>query len=204
MHRRGSASPSQPTLGGLAEASPSDRLFFAVFPDAAAAARIAALAASLRAAHGLHGRPVRADRLHVTLFHLGDYHGLPMDLVDEATQAAGKVAMSPFETGFDSASSFAGRPRNRPFVLRGDEAGTAGIAGLHAALGERLKATRLAQWARPGFVPHVTLLYDERTVESQPIEPVAWTVREFVLVHSLIGRTEHRPLARWPLQGGSA
>ncbi len=200
MSRRGAPSPSQPTLGGLAEPSPSDRLFFAVFPDPAAAARIAALATSLCAAHGLHGRPVREDRLHVTLFHLGDYHGLPTDLVDEAKQAAARVAMPPFEATFDSASSFAGRPRNRPFVLRGGEAGVAGIVALHAALGERLKATRLAQWAKPGFAPHVTLLYDDRAVDPQPVEPVAWIAREFILVHSLVGRTEHRILDRWPLQ----
>jgi 2'-5' RNA ligase len=199
MRRSGSAPASQPALGGLGEASPSDRLFFAVFPDAAAAARIAGLAASLRATHGLHGRPVREDRLHVTLFHLGDYRGLPPGLVDEAMQAAGKVRVPPFEAVFDGASSFAARARNRPFVLRGGDAGTAGIERLHAALGERLGATRLARWARPAFVPHVTLLYDDRAVDPQAIEPVAWTVREFVLVHSLVGRTEHRVLARWPL-----
>jgi 2'-5' RNA ligase len=28
---------------------------------------------------------------------------------------------------------------------------------------------------------------------------IAWRVREFVLVHSLLGRTVHLPLARWPL-----
>jgi 2'-5' RNA ligase len=36
-------------------------------------------------------------------------------------------------------------------------------------------------------------------VPEQKIEPVEWTVREIVLVHSLLGRTEHRPLARWTL-----
>lgn len=191
--------PSQPTLGGIADPVPGDRLFFAVFPDAAAAERIAALAASLRAEHGLHGRPVREDRLHVTLFHLGDFHGLPEGLLGEARDAAAQVAMAPFEIRFDSASSFTGRPRNHPFVLRGGDAGTAGVAALHAALGGRLGTTRLGKSLKPGFVPHVTLLYDDRVVEPQAIEPIAWTVRELVLVHSLIGRTEHRVLDRWRL-----
>ena len=50
------------------------------------------------------------------------------------------------------------------------------------------------------FVPHVTLLRDKRRLlPSMPIEPVEWTVTEFVLVHSLLGKTTHRVLARFPL-----
>lgn len=47
------------------------------------------------------------------------------------------------------------------------------------------------------FEPHVTLLYDARGVEEHPIEPVFWTVTEFVLIHSMNG---HHCLARWPLR----
>jgi len=46
------------------------------------------------------------------------------------------------------------------------------------------------------FTPHVTLLYDPRSVEEHPIEPISWTVSEFVLIHSMQG---HAHLARWPL-----
>jgi 2'-5' RNA ligase len=49
------------------------------------------------------------------------------------------------------------------------------------------------------FTPHVTLLYDDALVAERPCDAVAWRVREFVLVHSLLGRTVHLPLARWPL-----
>jgi 2'-5' RNA ligase len=50
------------------------------------------------------------------------------------------------------------------------------------------------------FTPHMTLLYDARSVEARAIEPVAWTVREFVLVHSRWGRTQHILLGHWPLR----
>jgi hypothetical protein len=43
---------------------------------------------------------------------------------------------------------------------------------------------------------HVTLLYDKRVVDEQPI-----TVREFVLVRSLHGQTRHTDVARWQLRG---
>jgi 2'-5' RNA ligase len=36
-------------------------------------------------------------------------------------------------------------------------------------------------------------------VPEQAIEPIEWTVREIVLVHSLLGRTTHRHVARLPL-----
>jgi 2'-5' RNA ligase len=48
---------------------------------------------------------------------------------------------------------------------------------------------------------HVTLLYDKRVVDEQPIEPISWTVREFVLVRSLHGQTRHTDVARWQLRG---
>ncbi|MGH8283840.1 MAG: 2'-5' RNA ligase family protein [Gammaproteobacteria bacterium] len=58
----------------------------------------------------------------------------------------------------------------------------------------------LARLVKREFTPHVTLLYGNNVMKPQSIEPIGWTVREFVLVHSLLGRTEHRVLERWPLQ----
>jgi RNA 2',3'-cyclic 3'-phosphodiesterase len=51
--------------------------------------------------------------------------------------------------------------------------------------------------AKEDFTPHVTLLYAERSVEAYPIEPVWWTVNEFVLIQSM---HRHVHLARWPLR----
>ncbi len=45
--------------------------------------------------------------------------------------------------------------------------------------------------------PHVTLPHAERNVEEYPIEPMGWTVNEFVLIHSMHG---HVRLARRPLR----
>jgi 2'-5' RNA ligase len=50
------------------------------------------------------------------------------------------------------------------------------------------------------FTPHVTLLYDDRMVPEQAVEPISWRVREFVLTHSLLGKTQHVELGRWPLR----
>ncbi len=50
------------------------------------------------------------------------------------------------------------------------------------------------------LTPHVTLMYVHGGIETQPIEPIGWEVREFGLVLSHIGEGRHVHLGRWPLQ----
>ena len=190
----------QLSLAGFETApQPTDRLFFAIFPDADAAARIARLARHLRGEHALRGRPLATERFHITLHHLGDYAGLPQDVVGVAAEAATTVATPEFNVVFDRVLSFSGRPGNRPFVLHGDD-GLVALTAFQQALGWALRKAGLGRWVAPSFTPHVTLLYDDISVAERSIEPLDWTVREFALVHSLLGRTRHIPLARWPLQ----
>jgi RNA 2',3'-cyclic 3'-phosphodiesterase len=191
--------PAQSSLPGF-DAEPTDRLFFAIFPDADVAARIAQLALQLRAEHGLRGSPLKQQRFHVTLHHLGDYAGLQQGIVAMASQTATAVAQQPFHLAFDRAASFCSTPRNRPFVLRGGD-GFAAVTTFQQALGTEMTKAGLVRWAKPAYTPHVTLLYDDRCIAEQPVEAISWTAHEFVLVHSLIGQSLHVPLARWPLRG---
>jgi 2'-5' RNA ligase len=192
----------QSSLAGFAAAHPTDRLFFAVMPPASVAERMAALALDLRGRLALHGRPRPTMHLHVTLQHLGDFAGVPQQRVDGACAAAAQVTTAPFEARFDRVGSFAGRAGKHPFVLLGDDA-AGGLARLHADLGARLAAAGLARRER-AFAPHLTLLYDAQTIAPQPVEPLGWPVHEFLLIHSLLGRTEYRVLGRWPLAGKAA
>ena len=66
-------------------------------------------------------------------------------------------------------------------------------------LGQAMARAGLGRWVDKSFLPHVTLLRDRRIVAEQPIAPVTWTVGGFTLIHSLLGRTQHIPLARWSL-----
>jgi 2'-5' RNA ligase len=186
--------PPPPPLGPF-----TDRLFFAIFPDAATADRIARTAGRLKAENGLRGRPLQTGRFHLTLHHVDDYHGLPRDVVSAICRAAETVRFAPFEVEFDRAMSFSGRSGNRPFVLRGGD-GLSTLEAFQSRLVQVLIQARAGR--RPGkFVPHVTLLYDNMVVQERPIEPIRWMVGEFVLVHSLLGQTQHVPLARWSLDG---
>jgi 2'-5' RNA ligase len=192
--------PEQISLDGFEvpiAMKPTDRLFFAVFPDADAAARITQLAQRLREELELKGKPLATDRFHITLYHIGDFTGLQQDTVAKASKAASSVAASPFEVAFDRAMSFSGRPSNRPLVLRGG-ADLATLTAFQHSLSTALAKAGLV--VKSAFTPHVTLLYDDRLVAEQAIEPIHWTAREFVLVHSLLGQTKHVPLARWSLR----
>ncbi|MFT3898564.1 MAG: 2'-5' RNA ligase family protein [Thermomonas sp.] len=189
------------TQAGFAEFAPpvpTDRLFFALFPDDAAAARIAALAEAKCREHGVRGKPLRSDRLHVTLFHLGDRVGLPEDVVAAAGRAAGAMHGSSFDIAFDTVASFAAHRVQKPFVLKAST-GNEALRAFHARLKDALRRAGLGEHARGSFEPHVTLAYDPQLVPAQAVETIAWRAHELVLVHSLLGQTRHVRLASWRL-----
>ncbi|CAB3698871.1 2'-5' RNA ligase family protein [Paraburkholderia rhynchosiae] len=197
--------PEQLWLPGLeAPPTPTDGLFFAVFPDANTATNISNLAQRLCGETRARSKPLSASRLHVTLHHLGIFAGgLPPACVDAAMRAAGAICMAPFTVEFDTVVSFASKPRPGPSVLTGSE-GVVGLHALHDALGHALKdcglETRAAS-AAMAYEPHVTLAYGLPWAAARPVEPICWNVRGFALIHSLLGRTRHIVLARWPLEG---
>ena len=173
--------------------SGSGRLFLAIVPDPATAERIHRLAGVLKRAHRLDGRLIAPDRLHISLFSLT---GLPDRQICAAREAASGVKIEPFEVSFDRTTSFRGGPGNRPFVLVGEN-GLRGLQSLRQMLAAALTRGGLRRVANTNFTPHVTLLYDARSAEEYPVEPIIWTVAELVLVHSLKG---HQHIARWGLR----
>lgn len=200
--------PEQLWLPGLeAPPTPTDGLFFAVFPDANTAGAISKLAQQLCAETRVRSKPLPAARLHVTLLHLGNFAGgLPPIKVEAAMRAAASINMAPFTVEFDAVASFATKPRPGPLVLTGNE----GVAGLHAlrdALGHALQhagfGDRAGSTVAP-YTPHVTLAYGMPWAAARPVESACWNVREFALMHSLLGRTRHVALARWPLVTGES
>ena len=179
------------------QAPRADGLFFAILPDAAAASRLARIAQQQCIRHRLRGRPLAAERFHVSLLGFGQHAGLPRGLVDDAVAAAANLAAPAFEVTFDYAMSFLGRPR--PRVVSGGD-GVADLIAFQQMLGGEIEKRGLGR-VKPQYTPHVTLLYDERGVETHTIEPVRWIVREFVLMHSLLGQSRYVPLGRWRLSG---
>ncbi len=169
------------------------RLFFAVLPDAATAAQIAERTARWRADHGLKGRPLGPEHFHVKLCDVADTAGAPrQDLVDALAERAETLSMPAFRVAFDRVMSFA----NGAFVLAGDES-EIGLEVLQQRLSDALDPS-----PRPArrFAPHMALLHDSRQIAEQPVDRIAWTARDVVLVQRLQGQTSHREVARVALR----
>ena len=173
-----------------------DNIFFAIRPDPATAVSISRLAYRLRDKLKLRGRPLAPSRLHISLHGLGQYVGLPAGVVRQAIDAANLIVQEPFEVEFDRILSF---PEAHALVLHPAE-GLDDLNSLYQSLGLALAKFGLRK-LRPTFTPHVTLLYDEQFAKGMHIEPVRWIVRDFVLIHSYVGRTRHETLGRWQLNG---
>ncbi len=173
-------------------------VFFALFPDSATAARVLRRARRTCRERELTGRPIAVARLHVSLHRVGQFADtLPPRLVEEIRVAATAVNAEPFEIRFDRALSFSNSPTRNPFVLVGGE--NAALHELHFALGHALERSQATFRMRPRFTPHLTLLYDKRQIAEHPITPVAWTVRDFALVISIIGKSRYDIVGRWTL-----
>lgn len=183
-------------MGVKRQPGATDRLFFALRPDAAAAAQADAIAQQLVQQHGLHGKPLGVARYHVTLAFLGDHAGLADDLLDQATAVGDALAQPAFDVVLDEVRSFA-RGQGVPLVLCGRGAGVAGLERLAEGLRAGLEPFGLAE--RRTYRAHLTLLRDVRALAPQAVPPLAWRATEFVLVRSLIGQARHEVLRRWPL-----
>jgi len=183
------------------QAKDKHRLFFAIKPGAANSAAVARIFDALRTSHDIQARFLGAEFLHVSLAHVVDSPEFPQATVDAAINVAASVQMPPFEIVFDRGMSFRKPKSRQPLVLCAvpDDAGV--------VLLERRIATALAmasvggRMIKAGFTPHLTIGYDEhRVAEFLLVEKIRWTVREFVLVHSLLGQNRHEELGKWQLQ----
>lgn len=202
--------PSQtPVQTSLFDSSPQEaivtrpagdlhRLFFALMPPPEVADDATRQSQQWAIGHKAEGRPVRADRLHVTLLHLGDFAGrLPSEVVDAACLAARNLKRAAFEVSFDRTMSFRKKSGGHPFVMIASD-GAPAVQAFQADLVDAVVRAGI-QFPRTGFTPHMTLRYDPVIWPAEPATPVRWAATEFVLIESLVGKTLHRPLARWAL-----
>jgi 2'-5' RNA ligase len=161
------------------------RLFFAVWPDAAALARLERLAGELAAASA--GKPVPAAKIHLTLAFLGEVDAARME---SALSAARAVRFGRFAMTLDCVGSF----RGARVAWAGSLATPTALACLHGDLAARLAAAGFTLEDRP-FAAHVTLARRiGKAVPRAAIEPVARAVDGFSLVRSETGTGQYAVL----------
>lgn len=175
------------------------RLFFALWPDAGARAAMRERALALESAQRPGGRPIGAHRYHLTLQFLGDFDQLPQSLAERAAAAAATVRAAAFDLVLDRAGSFANR--EIPWWLGSSEPDPR-LGQLWDRLGVALAkhAVKVAAGHR-AHAPHVTVVRGaERALAPTPVEPLAWRIDRFVLLHSELGRrNEYSVLGEWRL-----
>ncbi|QNQ09171.1 2'-5' RNA ligase family protein [Sphingomonas alpina] len=166
------------------------RPFYALRPSIAAAQEI-----DRRSAIEARGaRRILIDHLHLTLAMTDDHSAFPRDIIDRMMMIGAAVAAEPVEILLEvmagSNRSVALRPRRASSVLK----------GLQRRITDAMRAQGVPE--RDGgyrFSPHVTLFYRDGRPFNERIDPIGWVAGELVLIHSLVGRTRHEVLGRWPL-----
>lgn len=175
---------------------PRHRVFFALWPDAAALDALEAAARAGRARCG--GRPMRRDSLHLTLAFIGAVDAARLALLREI--AAG-IAAEPYELVLDRLGWWA---HNR-ILWAGCRAAPCGQRRLFEVLAGALTAAGFQLDPRP-HVPHLTLLRQARCDGLPELAaPIRWRVGEFTLAASRLepDGARYRVLARWPLRAGA-
>jgi 2'-5' RNA ligase len=173
-------------------------VFFGTRPTAAAAVHIRRVGQELVRSRRLVTKLLPPERLHVSVFAVGGFSGTcPPAVINAAKAIADNVSMAPFTVAFDRVASFAGGNGRQALVLTGGE-GVAGLVRFQQTLSLAMKKAGLGLRQRDRVTPHVTMMYANHMCDF-PIEPISWTVDEFVLVDSLWGQSRHVQLGRWPL-----
>lgn len=173
---------------------PKHRAFLALKPDNPAAEQASETVLRLMRENGLSGRLLKPQNFHISLPLVWEGAEFPIGLAEMMSARVQAVRMLPFEIVLDMAMSFR-QPARHALVL----GTTRSIANIYTL--NRQLVTAIGSKARGGtFNPHMTLLYANRPVEKQPVEPIRWTAREFVLVHSFVGLGRHEIAARWLLR----
>lgn len=172
----------------------SARVFFALWPDDAGRAALAAWQPALHKLCG--GRSMRADVLHATLVFLGDV--VPHRL--EALQlAAQEVEGASFDLAFDVAHYWG----HNHIVFAAPHIVPPQLAQLVQALEQRLSKHRFHFDQRP-FKPHITLLRHAQWSDAPlpEMQRVVWRIRDFALVQSVPDEegANYQVLARFPLR----
>ena len=180
----------------------TQRLFFALLPEVAAATRMRELALQMPELCGVQARSRSIEHLHLTLCFLGNHTGITPQQLAAADAAGRSLQEAAFELTLDLVESL-GQGKGTPLVLS-RQVPCAPLIRLHDTLTASVRRTGLFNLETRPFKPHVTLLYGKRSIPAQAVAPISWTISEVLLIQSWIGRAHHDLLGRYPLVRGSA
>ena len=173
-----------------------ENLFFASKPDETAAAQMARSWATARSMHA-GARPLARAYWHASVMSVGEYDQIPDWLIDLALRMGSRVEVPAFTASFDRLMGFGGR--YGPTIVLGSERPAPGFLMMRRAICAEMQLADMDAPRSVAYVPHVTLGFHKTRIPAAPVNIVTWTVHELVLIKSLLGRSKHICLGRWPL-----
>jgi 2'-5' RNA ligase len=168
----------------------TQRLFFALWPDASTSDALAALAQQAESG----GRPTAPGNVHLTLAFLGDQ---PRRIARELSAAAARISAPSFDLVLDSVDSW----RKNAIAWAGVQSVPLPLVELQQKVARSLLASGLEPEERP-FAVHVTLARRITVAVRHPLAPpLVWHVSAFGLVASEldVAGARYRVLSSWPL-----
>lgn len=173
---------------------------FALLPDAGVREQFAVIGERLQRVHRVGGTRIDADALRMDVCPMGHVERL-VHPPEQALLAAGAaVSLPEFSLTFDSAARLRTHVVQFPLVLKANAAGTAAALELRKAIAAAQAAVGLKVMAVAGFSAYVALMQgDTLNAAEELINPIDWTVREFVLIRRFFGGLRHEVIGRWPL-----
>jgi RNA 2',3'-cyclic 3'-phosphodiesterase len=173
-------------------ASATQRVFFALWPDASARELLASLAREVALESG--GRPTLPNQIHLTLAFVGEQAAIR---VDSLRRLAGVIRAQAFLLALDRIGGF----QWAGIAWLGSSTPQPELAALHDDLTAALRSHGFPVDERP-YAPHLTLARRSTTViDGRLPQPIRWRVASFMLVASELagGGPAYRTLDEWPL-----
>ncbi|TGX54835.1 hypothetical protein E5A73_05125 [Sphingomonas gei] len=175
-----------PTTGGTVSGQQMRRddqmLYFMIKPGPEQAAAMD----GLRHAHNL-ARKYATKRIHITLVPFGDIRLISAENLDLIRRAATSLQAEPFEVALN-------RIRGNALVGNRMQA----LRDFQGALVARLEAFGI-ELPNYAFNPHASLTYQAWQQRNIPVSPIAWRVRQLLLINSIHGKG-HTLLDSWALE----
>jgi 2'-5' RNA ligase len=137
---------------------------------------------------------VEPERLHVTLVRIPVWPGDMDDTIARACCACATLQAAPFRVVMDELV-VADR-----VVLKPSEPVRA-LSRFQFGLRNALADVGLVKRRSKAWGAHLTVSYRTRSERRAFVPPVSWTVRDFVLIESLVGERRQIERGRWALQG---
>lgn len=173
------------------------RIFFAIWPNDTTQKQLAGLAKQLRLESLCGGRKTKAENIHLTLVFLGEVDTGKVEAlhrIADGIQAPGACA---FDFVVDEIHYW--KHNNIVYASTGNVPRE--LIDLVTALQNALSAAGFSL-ERRAYSPHITLMRDASCKTLPELtEPIAWRVRDWVLVKSEQARdgSVYIPIGRWPL-----